>query len=755
MSVRGEELKRVTRLSFSAGFIGVIWFIVANPQQIWSIFLTEHLGASSSQLGLIVGLTQIVAVFHLSSIFFYSRFKRIKTFWLTTSLIHRALAFAISLAAVFVYRGGEERTALIMVAVSTVLSLALANTSSAGWFTWMSRLVPPASRASFFGRRSAINQMSNVIFFFTITWLLDIFSDRALIVYAVVYFIATLCGMADILLHMGIPEQPVKKKKQFTLSMVTAPLRNRHFLYFCFVLGFSVMAINVTNPFLAPWFVEKGKGLGAPNLWIGINVVISQSTWVLTAAFWGKVMDRLGKKGAVMIGSVFPLFWLIFFFATGENYFIFLPLVAFLTGVVSSAFFDGLLQITYSLADEENQTAYIAWYWTFFGIFGAVGPMLGGTLLERMEKLAAAGSGFPHYGIHVNIIISALLTLFGLLLYSFLDLRETSVRKIIRIVMNPNIFRTMNSIAVVQKEKKTPAKVESSLRKISGSSGVLGEPEIIERLHDPDRDVREEAAKTLGRIGTPQAVDALIAELIDRDSTIRTVSALALSKTGNKRAIPFLIGALADPSEELQDVCAEALGNMEERDSVEKLLAIVRTGKSEKVKVSGAVALSKKGEREAAGDIFNLMKKSNNRVFRKQLAIALANMLGNPGEFYIFLQGDWEDSFTRFCDEAEKLIARLIKKSSPVLLKHLKKNLMSSIKESYKNRDYNRVVRELRQLVLELSPAMYEKREEQGEEENLSRLFWFLNLYERVEASELDVLLSFYAILYGQYLNFV
>ena len=534
MAVKGEELKRVTKLSYTAGFLGVFWFILANPQQIWSIFLTKQMGATSSQLGFIVGLTQIVAVLHLSSIFFYSFLKKIKTFWLVTSLIHRALSFGVVLAALYVYRGGDRHTALIMVAVSTVLSLALANTSSAGWFTWMSRLVPSGSRSTFFGRRSAINQMSNVAFFFTTSWILDIFSDRALIVYAVIYFIATLFGLADILLHIGIPDQTPPKRKgkpRFSTALLTAPLKNRKFLYFCFVLGFSIMGFTITNPFLAPWMVDDAYGLGAPNLWIGITVVISQTTWVLTASFWGKVMDRLGKKGVVMIGSAFPLFWLIYLFANSQNYYIFLPLVAFLTGLVTSAFFDGLLQITYSLSDEENQTAYMAWHWAFFGVFGAIGPSVGGFILDWANTQAVQGGLFP-YGIHTNIVISVALTLVGLFLYSLVDLKETPARHIIRIVMNPNIFRTMNSLAVVEKEKKTPRKVENSLRKISGSSGLLGEPVIINRLHDPEREVREEAAKTLGRIGSEQAVDALIGELIDTDSTIRTVAARGLEQNG-------------------------------------------------------------------------------------------------------------------------------------------------------------------------------------------------------------------------------
>ena len=228
-----------------------------------------------------------------------------------------------------------------------------------------------------------------------------------------------------------------------------------------------------------------------------------------------------------------------------------------------------------------------------------------------------------------------------------------------------------------------------------------------------------------------------------------------MSKTGNTRAIPFLIGALADPSEELKEVCAEALGDMDEGESVDNLLSILRQGQSEKVKVSGAVALSKKGRREAAGDIFALMKQSHNRVFQKQLAIALANMLGKPGEFYAWLQGDWDDSFLRFYEDAEKLISRLIKKNSPVLLKHLRKELLPSLKSSYGKREYNRVVRGCKQLVLEISYTLYQKTEKELEESNLQMLIWFLNLYEGGEATHLDVLLCFYAIVYGQYLEFM
>jgi MFS family permease len=751
-----RTLKRVTRLSYGAGFIGVVWFIVASPQQIWSIFLTKQLGATSSQLGIIVGLTQIVAFLHITSIYFYSKLKRVKTFWIITTIIHRFLSLGMAYAAFFVYRGGDKFLALMIVAISTVLSLALANTSSAGWFTWMSSLIPLESRASFFGKRSAINQMANVIFFFSITWILDRFDDKILVVYGIIYIIGSILGMLDILFHLGIPEMiPERKKIPFSFKQIIAPLKNRTFLLFCGVLGFSIMAINVSAPFIAPWVVSSDTGLGAPTIWIGIIVVISQTTWVLTAPFWGKVMDRLGKKGVVMIGSTFPLFWLIYLLITPQNFFLFLPLIALLTGLITPAFFDGLLQITYSLADEENQTAYIAWHWASFGIFGAIGPAVGGKILDWSQSLAIKSVHSLNYGIHLNILLSAGFTLLGLIFYSLLKLKETPVRHIIRIVMNPGIFRTMNSISVIEKEINSPSKVENSLRNISGKSGLLAEPEIIERLHDPDRDVREEAAKTLGRIGSEDAVNALISEFTDEDSTVRVLAARSLGRTKNPRAIPFLIGGLADNSDEIKEVCAEALGEMDEGESVENLLDMVRQGNSEKVKVSGAVALSKKGRKDAAEDIFHLMKQSQNRVFRKQLAIALANMLGQPGEFYSYVQGDWDNSFIKLFESCDKLISSVLKKNAPVLQKHLRKELLPSIKHNYRKGNYNSVLLELKKLLMELSYSLYNQTEEDGEEDNLRMLLWFLNLYEGIEAGQLDVLLCFYAIVYGQYLSFM
>jgi hypothetical protein len=143
----------------------------------------------------------------------------------------------------------------------------------------------------------------------------------------------------------------------------------------------------------------------------------------------------------------------------------------------------------------------------------------------------------------------------------------------------------------------------------------------------------------LGRIGSPEAFEALVEILQDPQSTIRPQAARALGRIGDPRAIPFLGQGLASASEDLQDSCASALGMIGGDDSVHMLLTLFRESRSERVKASGAEAASRLGSIEAAWEILPLLHRSINPVLRRQLAISMGNLLGKPGEFYRYMSG--------------------------------------------------------------------------------------------------------------------
>lgn len=97
---------------------------------------------------------------------------------------------------------------------------------------------------------------------------------------------------------------------------------------------------------------------------------------------------------------------------------------------------------------------------------------------------------------------------------------------------------------------------------------------------------------------------------------------------------------MSSPSPALQDACARALGDIGGHESVRHLLQLLGGGHAEQVVVSGAEAVSKHGILEAAWEIVPRMHHTANAVLRRQLAIAMGNLLGRPGEFYGYLTNE-------------------------------------------------------------------------------------------------------------------
>jgi HEAT repeat protein len=92
--------------------------------------------------------------------------------------------------------------------------------------------------------------------------------------------------------------------------------------------------------------------------------------------------------------------------------------------------------------------------------------------------------------------------------------------------------------------------------------GKLEEDRAVEPLIDAlddRREVREVAILSLGRIGDPVAVDALIEKLKDENWDVRSSAAKALGQIGDSRAIEPLIQSLRDKSETVRWLAANAL----------------------------------------------------------------------------------------------------------------------------------------------------------------------------------------------------
>jgi phycocyanobilin lyase subunit alpha len=111
--------------------------------------------------------------------------------------------------------------------------------------------------------------------------------------------------------------------------------------------------------------------------------------------------------------------------------------------------------------------------------------------------------------------------------------------------------------------------------------------QAIANLNGPDSGDRYYAAWWLGRfrVGTPEAVDALIATLLDEsDRTpeggfpLRRNSARALGKLGDVRAVPALITCLTCSDYYVREAAAQSLGVLGDRTCIPNLIALLEGG---------------------------------------------------------------------------------------------------------------------------------------------------------------------------------
>lgn len=90
----------------------------------------------------------------------------------------------------------------------------------------------------------------------------------------------------------------------------------------------------------------------------------------------------------------------------------------------------------------------------------------------------------------------------------------------------------------------------------------------------PDPAVRAFSALTLGQMGRPDVVPALIAALADGEKVVRAAAARALSSLGAP-AVPALTEALEDPSWVIRYRAAEALGGIRDPRVTPTLVALL------------------------------------------------------------------------------------------------------------------------------------------------------------------------------------
>ncbi|HMA05878.1 MAG TPA: HEAT repeat domain-containing protein [Methanomicrobiales archaeon] len=116
---------------------------------------------------------------------------------------------------------------------------------------------------------------------------------------------------------------------------------------------------------------------------------------------------------------------------------------------------------------------------------------------------------------------------------------------------------------------------EARVRAASGLGGIGGSVALhalAGALHDPEKNVRREAALALATIGEP-AIDTLVRALGDGDWVTRYRAAEALGSIRDGRSVSALLRALGDERDHVRYMAAKGLGRLGDRQAMGRLSA--------------------------------------------------------------------------------------------------------------------------------------------------------------------------------------
>lgn len=674
-SLSHRQLTRAMRLSILASCLGMLWMSLSVGLPL-TMFL-EAIGAS----GFMIGLVTTVRLFSMSAqipgAVLAEAVGSRKQVWAVLALLHRSLWFIP--AGLALVCKPEEAWVPVVVAVVVTVSDLLGHGATAPWLSWMTDLVPSRSSGRFWGTRQSIVTAVSLLGLWSAGFVLDLYPgrDHGLFGFAIVFSLAGIFGVGDILLHLGVyePESSTSREHRSQFRRLLAPVEHREFRRLTLSLGFWNFGFFMVSTF-GIVYLRKAFNLSYAEL--ASLTVAGAIGSVVSSYFIGKLIDRLGPRisGGLLFLTA-PLSLVPYFFiqesvlSWGGISISQITLLIFSASLIGGALFSGTglcqIRLVGLLSPPEGRTLWLAVHFSLVGILSALGPLSGGVVMDWFERHPwsfhlPGGIDFSFY--HAQILLFALVAWGGalpLLLRVRAPGREIAFNIAVSemFLTSPvQVLRNFYNISLLS-SGTTRRKRARAARSLGGTRSLLALPDLIDKLDDPSLDMQEEAIEALGAIGTTEAVGHLLDRLREPGYWLAPQICRALRQAGRPEAVEPLLDCLRSGDRETVLESIRALGAIGDRRAIPGILDLIRDTRDRKLLAVSGEALAALGELSAAWQIIPQMRETDNPTLKRALALALGDLLGEREKFYELLIADREN----FGAGASKALARLSRRT--------------------------------------------------------------------------------------------
>lgn len=332
------------------------------------------LKASNAQIGLVNTLTQLAgAAMAIPGAAVADRTGRYRQMTVITGLISRLLWLAMMAVPWLL----DDQGAVWMVLVVWVALAGVGALGSAAWTALSADLVPARLRGAYFSSRNIISQFVRLLAIPVAGQLVNMIGEPG--GYQFNLALACAISMISLYYYSRLPEHPRTPQIEDRLSTRQALRRiTRMPTFLRFVAGHATLQLGVMigGPFINVYMAqEAGFNTGT----IGFVTTIGVLTSLFGMRIMGRLHDRFGITWTMRFGlgvPLIPVAWL-WVHDPWQAY-----LVNGLASLTWAGYNLGAFNLLLASTPDEHRPRYVAIYTTTISVVSAIGPVVGGGLLD-------------------------------------------------------------------------------------------------------------------------------------------------------------------------------------------------------------------------------------------------------------------------------------------------------------------------------------------------------------------------------------
>jgi MFS family permease len=310
---RITDLRPVLNRVLAAWLFGASWLALTSGATLTRF--ARQIGLTEMGFGVLAAIPFLAAFVQLPATWFVERYGHRKAVFLTVNLAHRFIWLLIALIP-WVLPAGWRGAALVGL---MFLASALNEASGPSWYGWLSDLVPARIRGRYTSRRSQAGQLVGLTLTVLAGLALD-WADRggvAVLLRTLSVLLAggAVLGMVDIAFFFSVPDPGGHAHRPETRmrDLVGSALRDRSFRHYLGFIAAIVFGTSYVGQFswLYAYDVLKLSNTQA-NLML---TALPQVVGMLGMLFWGRMIDRLGRKPVAMLAGLCVVpgaaFWIL------------------------------------------------------------------------------------------------------------------------------------------------------------------------------------------------------------------------------------------------------------------------------------------------------------------------------------------------------------------------------------------------------------------------------------------------------------